>query len=245
MKADRIDVLLGGSGREQLFLLAFADLVGAVDTDLRKIRLFQYPAQKSWYSLGMLNLDALAEGPEPTLLTADTLDALRRIWRVICQPTPHGLFALHADDPGVEDFPNLHRGIAALVSSYPDSTTGLTLVEERLLKCMPGTWTASARVVGNAMIGDGEGPSIGDVILFHRLTSMADPGLPSPAVELRGDSYEMRSSEVRITDFGRACLKGEANHAQTNGIDAWTGGVHLTAGNLWFRDPKGRLVAPV
>lgn len=241
-EADHIDLFLGGAGSEQLFLLGFAQLLKDIGFPARKVQVFQYPANKPWYSLWLLNLDRLADRPQPVTLTTGLLNRLVTIWSAICSDSPHGLFQLYTAETCVPEFGYLRRAFDDLVLSYPDERTGLTLADERLLSYLPSDWTKAARVIAEAMIGhEQSGRSFADGLLFKRMLELADARTSQQAIELRGDGEQMRNCEVRITDFGKACLSGHKNLVKTNGMDAWVGGVHLTSalGRVWFRNAQG------
>ncbi|WP_411352160.1 DUF1835 domain-containing protein [Leisingera aquaemixtae] len=242
--SDHIEIMIAGEGGEQIFLLGLANLLRHTAREGRVVQLLQYPSNKHWHSLAMLNLEALSNRPKPTLVDDNFLTRLEEIWGVIVSNSPEALFAFHKSHTEVAGLPYVSRAIDDLIFSYPRADSGLTHVQERLLKATPMEWTKSARVVGNAMVGDQpDGRSFGDGILFSNLIGMADQKQSDPAIELRGERRTMRACEVRLTDFGEACLRGEINQVPTNGINTWVAGVHLNSaeGRVWFRNPDGTL----
>lgn len=237
--SDHVEIMIAGEGREQIFLLGLANLLRQTAREGRLVQLFQYPTKKHWHSLAMLNLEALSERPKPKLIDGNFLALLEEIWDVIDSNSPEALFAFQNDHTEIDALPYINRAIDDLISSYPRVDSGLTLAQERLLKATPMEWTNSARVVGNAMVGDHpDGRSFGDGILFLTLIGMADQNQSNPAIELRGDRRTMRGCEVRLTNFGQAFLGSEINQVSANGIDTWVAGVHLNSaeGRVWFRN---------
>jgi len=98
-------------------------------------------------------------------------------------------------------------------------------------------------VIGHCLSdGNDAGVPVGDLWLFDRLRRMATA--PQPAVVLEGnDTTSMRGTDVQLTEFGRAILRGRANFVHANGIDDWIGGVHLDSASnrVWVRDGEGAL----
>lgn len=244
--SDHVEIMIAGEGREQIFLLSLANLLRQTAREGRLVQLFQYPSKRCWHSLAMLNLEALSERPKPKLVDGKFIEQLEEIWNVVVSNSPEALFAFHSHCPKIDALPYIGRAVDDLISSYPGVDSGLTLAQERLLKATPKEWVKSARVVGHAMVGDQQdGRSFGDGILFSYLIGMADQNQPKPAVELRGDRRTMRACEVRLTDFGEACLRGESNQVAVNGIDTWVAGAHLNSaeGRVWFRNLDGTLTS--
>ncbi len=243
-RADEIEIYLGGSGREQLFLLALVSLLHPAANAACAIRVYQYPSQYYSQSLSMTSREILVRRPPPVSLGRDGIARLLDLWSRVTSPTPELLFDARHNRDLYPDLPYLTRAYADLVSSYPEATTGLTLMDRRLLEALSQDWRHALRVASDAHIGTGREREFGDRIVADRLRQLADPGLPCPAVELRGDARDPRLCDTRITEFGAACLRGAANYVSHNGIDAWVGGVHLNSakGAMWFRDADDRLV---
>lgn len=244
--SDQVDIMIAGQGREQIFLLGLAAMLRQTDREGRQVQLFQYPSKKHWHSLTMLNLEALSKRPKPKLVDDKLLTRLEEIWSVIVSNSPETLFAFRQAHNDSFELPYINRALDDLISSYPKVDSGLTLAQERLLKATPKKWTKSARVVGNAIVGDEQdGRLFGDGILYSVLFDMSDKNQPNPTVEMRGDRGRARGTEVRLTDFGEACVRGSSNQVSTNGIDTWVGGVHLNSaeGRVWFRNSDGTVVS--
>lgn len=242
--SDHVEIMIAGEGREQIFLLGLAKMLRQTAREGRLVQLFQYPSKKHWHSLAILNLEALSDRPKPKLVDENFLTRLEEMWSVVVSNSPEALFAFREDLTDMDALPYFNRALDDLISSYPNVDSGLTLAQERLLKATPNEWTKSARVVGNAMVGDEpDGRSFGDGILFSNLIGMSDQNQSNPTVEMRGDRHTIRATEVRLTDFGEACLRGSTNHVTVNGIDTWVAGVHLNSaeGRVWFRNADGTL----
>jgi hypothetical protein len=241
MEADHVEVLLGGRGSEQLFLLGLAQLVKDLGVEPDKIEVFQYPAAMPWAGLGMLNVDGMAARPQPIRFTDALMTRLVGLWSVVCDRAPEPLFRVHAEKMPVPELPYLHRALDDLVMSYPDVRTGLNVADCRLLSAVSTDWRVAMRAIGEAMIGDRRGRGFGDLILSARLLSIADPRQAQRAIEMRGEGPSLRNLETRITEFGLACLAGQENLVAANGVDCWIGGVHLSSGarSVWYRGDQG------
>lgn len=247
--AERINVFLGGTGREQLFLLALTHMFSDCNIDPAAVRIFQYPLDEPWRSRGGYSLDEVASRPRPVTLTSTLIDRLEALWAAVCDSTPHALFALRALCPSLPEFPFVHRALDDLARSYPQIKTGLNEADERLLGAAGLTWSKASMIVAMSMFKTNE-RSFGDGILFGRLLDLADTSNRRPALALRGAGRTMRSCEFRLTEFDAACRSGGANLVAENGIDRWVGGVHLHSGGqmragrqgIWYRDADERLV---
>lgn len=90
--------------------------------------------------------------------------------------------------------------LAVLSARFPDPATGLTNIQERLLRSASHDWRKMARVVGDAMgTGWEEKDPIGDSVLHAELIEMARMNPPLLAIMGEG---AMRYCRVRLTHFG-------------------------------------------
>ena len=170
----------------------------------------------------------------PRELHPRELQELRRAWKAYTS----SIFTDLADYVAAEGcLPILHRAMKQLVYRYPDLRSGLSIWDERLLRNVEERGPSATRVLGYT-IGYNETPDwVGDVYLFRRLVALGDPSLASPLLSIKGSKWRLRECTAELTPFGESVLLGEASHVQTNGIDDWIGGVHLTSGGpIVFRD---------
>ncbi len=90
--------------------------------------------------------------------------------------------------------------LAVLSGRFPDPATGLTNIQERLLRSASNDWRKMARVVGDAMgIGWDENDPVGDAVLHAELIKMAS-SIP-PLVKIEGEGA-MRYCRVRLAHHG-------------------------------------------
>lgn len=90
--------------------------------------------------------------------------------------------------------------LAMLSRRFPDPATGLTNIQERLLRSASHDWRKMARVVGDAMaVGWKENDSIGDAVLHAELIEMAS--MSPSLLQIEGEGA-MRFCRVRLTQHG-------------------------------------------
>jgi Domain of unknown function (DUF1835) len=243
---DSIALWIGTGLAEQLLQVWLVQLLRLLGIDLARLRVIQFhrvgQARPEVLGIGELNLDYLRAHPPEQALDPDSVAELNSAWAAVTSTDPAALLSFLARGAG--HLPFLSRSLRLLLARYPDYQTGLSIWDRLLLQYTLDQGPRAVRIVGSAMTHDFHYPDgVGDVYLFARLQRLADPRLPRPLVVLEGSGTAMRNTEARLTDGGRAVLRGEANAVQLNGIDDWVAGVHLDSrtGRVWFNQ-EGTLV---
>ena len=180
-------------------------------------------------------------------ITDKQLDFLRSAYNAFIHPTPEQLLEIcNRENPPL---PELQKSLKTYLKIYPDRKTGLNVFDRALLTQCRETPLKSARIVGGALVyGEYEDRfAIGDAYLFNRLVKLSQLHSQHPLIHLDGtveSNRNMLSTEVKITDLGKAVLAGDENQIVLNGIEEQIGGVRLSSKDktaLWFYD-NGNLV---
>jgi len=240
LKARPVEIWVGNTVQEQVTLLAFLAFLALVrkqNLPHGHVRLLQFPFDQARIGLGGYREEDMAGHPPAEVPSPATLAIYRHAWEALIAPTPHALFALSQQGTGL---PPLDRALRAFILRYPEQKSGLGSIARRVLRAFKvDDMVKSSYIIAEAMALHGPpADQVGDGILFAHLIEMGCKTYAKPLVEITGDGQEMRSTQVSITDFGKACLAGEANRIEANGIDDQIGGVHLSSktGRLWLRD---------
>jgi hypothetical protein len=200
--------------------------------------------------LGTMSADAVrALGSSARPVTLQQFETATRAWNAFTAETPEDVAVVAFNDLPL---PYLAGSLRRLLAELPAVDSGLGLTEHRVLAAL----AAGRRKVGELFAvtqAQEEARFLGDAPFFRRLDGLAFcshplvSGLPFRSQRgARGeDAYRsFVQSSIVLTETGRAALAGTFDHARQNGIDRWLGGTHLTAENLWRREPSGGIVAP-
>jgi hypothetical protein len=250
--APEIVIWLSTSLGDQIAFAWLPAFLQAVDVDPERLRFIQFNRSergREIMGLGMLNPQQLANHPAATRLTKNDLDELRVAWNALTAADPEPLIA-YLGTPS-ERLPFLKRALRSLLPRYPDASVGVNAKELTLLSRVRVRAPRVPHVIGDvlaaeyeaAIAGTGALDPVGDSWLFSRMLRLGDPALPEPALALTDSRTEYRDTEARLTSFGERVLEGKANFLDTNGIDDWVAGVHLSsaAGRVWVHD-RGQLL---
>lgn len=221
--ADWAELWVGHSVQEQVLLA----VVSGLCRDLPNLSVRVFPPVKRMAMMSGLWLEDI----HPPLPEAQPLSRWAGIWPVLTAPDPAGLADLVRSGTGS---PAMDRALLAMTLRYPDRATGLGSMDRRLLKQVSTKWLKVARVVGWAMSDCDTADTVGDQVLLHRLIELGS--IDPPLVTFAGLPQNMRHSECRLTDFGAACLAGDAQATTVSGWHDRIGGVTLTQDRLWYRE---------
>jgi hypothetical protein len=233
--ADSIVLWLGVGAAEQLLLAWVAQLLKIVNSRAR-VQLVQFTRERyaNAWALGLLNPKQIREHPPAEYLSAGTILELERLWQKITLPDPTGLLSVLSE--GSVSLQHSRASLQYLLHRYPHHQTGLGRWESELLRYTKEKGPRVVRVIGHTMGNNFDADMVGDAYLFWRLWRLADSQLAHPLVAMAGDSQDMRSCEVVLTEAGEAVLEGRANAVELNGIDDWVLGVHLDSKrrSVWY-----------
>jgi hypothetical protein len=193
-------------------------------------------------------------------IDAADLEAGMRMWAAFTAAEPTELLYLadawetsvpartYAADDRVR-LPYLGAAMRRLLEEYPDVEHGLSRTERQLCELL---------LVEEVSIGQGFERThssaepwawLGDASFawyVERLSLAPEPlvtnadGSRITAPHGEGDRRVFWSRVIKLTPFGRDVLRGRRDALDSNGIDRWIGGVHLTHPRAWRWDPAGR-----
>lgn len=225
---------------DQLLILFVIYLIELIGSNPEKIRVVQYESHPSGNflisSMGQLSPEQMSVHPAPTLLTQTHIKAYQKAWAALTSDSPSQLAQLVTSSRQ----PNKHtiKALQYMLRRYPYSDTGLNFWDYQLLANVQKHGPSVSRVIGYTLASDLiEEDSVGDLYLFSRLNKLSSNEIAEPLFTLSGtQTSSFSSSEVTLTNFGKAVLSGEVSSYPTNTIDYWVGGVHLSSSNnnLWF-----------
>ncbi|MEZ6028773.1 MAG: hypothetical protein R3C46_03385 [Hyphomonadaceae bacterium] len=203
--------------------------------------------------LGMARMEWTRAQTFPATQMDDPLVAdARRAWSAWCSPTPEAWCAL-LDAPVA--LPLFAAVIPRLLRELPDSATGLSFSESRLLRIVANGARMPLDVFDSPdlLIGD---PSYDYFTLGQMLLDM----FHGPAPLLSGTTettFDLAlheditrhsafvGSEIEITALGQDILNSQMDYLAIAPIDRWWGGTHLRPGNLWrWNSATNKLVPP-
>lgn len=237
---DRIELWIDPQPNAQLQLLQLLDWLHRQPALAEKVFLLQ--ADDPIGGCGPFGIRNLR--PRVVKVGQREFELATRAWHAFCSPTPQSWFELLSSD--LEALPRARATVRALLAELPATTTGLRATERRLLERAAengATWESvfvnmlhfdEVRVFSHWELGrllDG---------LAHG-SSPAITGLPDGPFDmaLHDDSARLkdyRLSELKLTPFGEAVLRGEEDFVRTRAVRFWWGGTKVTQMRLWRWD---------
>lgn len=249
-EAGSVWVWVSTNSSEQLLIVWLLRYFQVLGVDPKKIQIIQFvdlPAKKGSVSerktdrvlgLGFLTPEQLHAHPEPRPLSAEDMEELALAWNAVSAPDVAQLCSFLSHEP--QRFPFLAPALRPLLGRFPDSVSGLSNWDRRVLEAVGESGPTALRAIGAALLAGGRGPDrVCDDYLVYRLRRLASEELSRPLATYSGElDFAEPTNRATLTDFGRQVLRGEANAVEVNGIDDWVLGVHLSSadGNVWFRD---------
>jgi hypothetical protein len=235
---DEVVLWFGGTSICQLSLLQVLDWF----SDLRRsqVKLSLVSAYGGWLK------------PEPILFAFEARQPVtsaqkrlgRRAWAAFRAPSPMPLLRLLGAD--LRALPEIRETILELLQEYPETHSGLSRLERKLLRSLEFHGAASAgSIVGTALHSE----LVGDTLLLGMLRGFLNA--PHPLIRfvepIRGEvgRREFHAARIGITETGREVLAGAKDHIALNGVDRWIGGVHLEGhGVQWRWDDRAGAIVP-
>jgi hypothetical protein len=184
---------------------------------------------------------------------SDHLEIASAAWSAWRAPTPAAWFDLLARD--LTALPPLRSTVLALLEELPMHATGLGATEMRMLELV-----AAGQMHPYDLFPGHEKPNEHRTFGYWEVGKLLD-GLarcPEPAMsgltegpfdDALHDSKDRharyRSSQLSLTQLGKAVLAQSDDFSRHNPIHRWWGGTELTNDRLWRWDPSDRvLIAP-
>ena len=139
--------------------------------------------------------------------------------------------------------PYLRAAVIRMLEELPGKD-GLSRTERQILKVIDEGMGKTGPLFGACQAHE-EAMFMGDWSFFQSLEGLANSSKPaihglgeaSFSPDVYGDERKVfLARELRLTDFGREILAGEADFAAHNAIDFWWGGSLITDHDLWRWD---------
>ena len=192
-----------------------------------------------------------AERPDTVLRFAERarpvaeedLDAADFVWADLAMPTPEAI-ARRIEEPA-EAMPFLVPALHRFLEELPAPATGLGRTEAEALGLI-AAGVAAPLDLFRTVIGREEAAFMGDLSFFRLIEDLAIGAAPLVAgLPDRQAENHLAAAVLSLTDMGKACLAGEADHVALNGLDRWWAGTLLLGTDVWRYDRGAmRLVPP-
>ena len=237
---DRIELWIDPQPNAQLQLLQLLDWLGRQDTLGEKVFLMQ--ADEPIGGRGPFGIRSLR--PRVVKVEKRQFELAASAWRAFCEQTPRSWFDQLSSD--LDALPRLRATVRALLAELPATATGLRATERRLLERVAESGATWMSVFPNMLRFD-------EVRVFSywelgrlldglaRGSSPAITGLPDGPFDmaLHDDSARLREyqlSELKLSPFGEALMRGEEDFVRTRAGRFWWGGTKVTSTRLWRWD---------
>jgi hypothetical protein len=171
-------------------------------------------------------------------VTDAQLAVARRAWDAFRSPDPALLLAFLREDTAA--LPSVAPALLRLGQQYPSLENGLNRTERQILEVLAVGPYQVLTLYAEAHQKREELVFMGDTVFATYVQELSKADAPLIQIEERkvtaaGLDSEFWKADVRITNFGRAVLKGEEDVVRTNGIDRWLGGVYLSGNEVPWR----------
>lgn len=134
------------------------------------------------------------------------------------------------------DLPFLRQALVRLCLEFPAAMDGLSLTERLTLQAIESGAKTPGQCFVELNYNFDPQPFLGDLMYWDDVERLATA--PTPAIT----PIEGWMSPLRLTEFGQALLDRKADWVQTNGVDRWVGGIHLTGAPDWRWTPSKGLI---
>lgn len=196
----------------------------------------------SFLGLGQLKPDGVRtvlESRKP--VRADQLALCGRAWDAFRAPDPVALDTLRAK--GTPALPVLAAALERLLEELPSAANGLSRTEHAALAAVADGARAPAEIFVAVHTRE-DRPFMGDWPFWKVLGRLASGN--KPMLELASGARPRFPPEVpaaasfgaqrfRLTPSGREVLAAKLDAVETNGIDRWVGGTHMSHGSRIWR----------
>ncbi len=210
------------------------------------VGLEKHPELHLQSGIGSLNVESLRSLFEQRMQLSDAHFALgTRAWIAYCSPDPTTL--QRAAESNTSALPFMKDVLLSHLSRFPSTRNGLGRIERKILELLSTGRTWFHEIFEGLTQSESDG--LGDYqcwLELHRLAGARHPALT--VIGLENDDTPLRSGKFRdaifrLTDFGHALHKSEADWVEANSIDHWLGGVHLhPKKEIWRWDDEAMLL---
>jgi len=237
---DRIELWIDPRPNAQLQLLQLLDWLGRQVALAEKVFLMQ--ADQPIGGCGPFDIRSLCT--RVAKVGRPQFELAARAWHAFCEATPQSWFDLLSSD--LAALPRVRATVRALLAELPATATGLRATERRLLERVAeggATWrSVFPKMLRFDEVGVFSYWELGRLLDdLARGSSPAITGLPDGPFDMalhddpaRLEQYQL--SELRLSPFGEALLRGEEDFVRTRAVRFWWGGTKVTHERLWRWD---------
>jgi hypothetical protein len=213
---------------------------------LELINVGGFPGAARFIGLGQLPPEALrvlwaARKPATPAQLKLGLDA----WRALASPDPRALAAIVR--MGTPALPLLTAALHRHLRELPSIENGLSVTEQMVLELLAKQELSLNRIVGQLTHVVDPLPGQGDLQIRDRVLAMEAASAPvfarRPGVDRNGEVRRPWTDVLRITELGRAVLRGDVDFRSLDPPPRWVGGVEVRPGNADWRWDEPRMEA--
>ncbi len=171
-------------------------------------------------------------------VTDQMLEVGSNAWLDFVSSDPRRLVQLL--DKSNREFPFLKNAIKRLLQEYPDTKTGLSKSEFKILSLLNKSSFTPGKLFREYLQIDTPN-YLGDLSFFQYLVQMSQykealiASSTGKSIKIKSHSniQDFLETELILTRTGKETLNGTANNLKMNFINKWIGGVYLTKNNYW------------
>jgi len=183
--------------------------------------------------LGMLSPTQMKEMVKfEKIISAQQLTLASNAWSAFRHSSPEKWQDLLSQD--TSSLPFLKSAIIRLLEQYPEAHNGLSRTAQSTLEIISSDENKPGKIFGLYQETE-DAKFMGDATFWIILQKLLDSTPPLLKIA-NGKTLTLPtnpSQSLSITPAGVAVMKAKQNWLDTNTIDRWIGGVHLTNNNIW------------
>jgi hypothetical protein len=232
-----------------IYLLSWFEQQQRGTTRLSLVCVNEVPGIADFRCLGQLEPAQLASlFDQRQEVTALHLGLASKAWQAYSSPDPQAIEALLGEE--TSPLPYLRDAMLLHLARFPSVRNGVGAIGNRALKLISEGQTTFKELFpefGKAEPAYG----LGDTQFWSDLKLMGQTREPlliiEGVAELNRTSFGngFINATFELTETGAAVLAGTSDFIETNGVDRWLGGVHLTDSGCWRWDEQNqKLTAP-
>jgi len=219
-----------------IYLLSWFSRQDLSGNTLRLICIDRFPGKPDFRGLGELNSVQLASlFDKQKEISGAELSLAAQAWEAYTSPTPVAISALLRKDTGA--LPFLAAGLRAHLALFPSVANGLGRVENKAL-ALAASGAKTFYDLFNQFWAAEPVYGLGDLQFcsaLRRLVTARHPLLTASPSGSDLSPEDLKRATFAITEAGKRTLDGEVDFIDSNGIDTWLGGVHLTSDSTIWR----------
>lgn len=209
---------------DQLQLLQIVACLSGMDLPAGSVQLIQ-----SENYLGMLSPDEImALLPKRRSIPTAASEVAARAWKAVTAQSP-ALLRVSLDEDAV-GFPFLKAALRRFCEEFPSLHNGLSRTQQNIVEAIAQGARTPDDVFRRSQARE-EAAFLGDATCFRKIAELSADAAPLVARLDQG---------LELTVLGRRVAAGEADWLDSQVLDRWVGGMHLTNAHHWRWDEGNR-----